>query len=227
MTDLALDEIIRTALTTLWDGLSDGELRREREVLNLFLLGHLLPLVSPSGPIYSPGQLAIEAAVPQHKTATNPRKEPDVCKDLVIWPRPWITVGTPRQVYLDVFRWQSWSGRSLRGETKRRMCGGSLGNMRSMTFRSCSVCPLSRTGLLVMQYFSIFECVESRSPAPAPTEEKSHLHGYLGQLADNTCVSFSISFASAVQHQRAVQLLRWVLQLNSGSVRAHREIILF
>jgi hypothetical protein len=86
----------------------------------LFLLAHLVPLVSPMGPIQSAGQLAVEAAVPQHKSDANRRKEPDVCKDLVVWPRPWMTCwepssGLPRRypmaiVELKVISWRDSGG---------------------------------------------------------------------------------------------------------------------
>ncbi|MGH9883704.1 MAG: hypothetical protein ACRD6N_19950 [Pyrinomonadaceae bacterium] len=121
--DSNLDPVFHTALGTFWAVVNDGELRREREVLNLFVFGHLLPLVSPNGPLHSGGQLAIEAAVPQHKAAANLRKEPDVCKDLVIWPRPWMTCwnseGLPRRFPIAIAEWKVVSWRD-NGTTARK-----------------------------------------------------------------------------------------------------------
>lgn len=83
---------IREAFHALHADLSAGTwYGREREVVSLFVLAHLLPrLVAPLGSLHA-SQLGIEVAVPQIPTPGHRRVRPDVCKDVVIWPSPRMT----------------------------------------------------------------------------------------------------------------------------------------
>lgn len=97
-----LDVTITQALTSLarelsgvgWSG------RREREVVSLFCFGHLLRQCKPGGVLYDPTQVAIEVAVPQIPGQRNltgsSRSKAQVCKDIVIWPRPGMVTWGPQ-----------------------------------------------------------------------------------------------------------------------------------
>jgi len=86
-----LDEIVGNALRSLIDDLSVPSWHgREREIVSLFVLGHLVPLCRRGSALFEPTQIGIEVAVPQYVESR--RTNPDVCKDVVIWPRPKMTV---------------------------------------------------------------------------------------------------------------------------------------
>ena len=99
-----LDNVLRAALIEFGNTIFSGTWRgREREAVSLFVLGHLAPKISPSGPIRHATQLAIEAAVPGVE-GLNPKGR--VNKDLVVWPeagmtlwdRDWKPVNVPAAV---------------------------------------------------------------------------------------------------------------------------------
>ena len=100
----ALKSMVRDLHTSVW-------CRREREIVNLFVLGHLIALCGANGVLHDPMQIGIEAAVPQLPGRGGHRKKPDVCKDIVIWPAPYMTCrgrdGTGRVYPLSVLEWKS------------------------------------------------------------------------------------------------------------------------
>ena len=94
-----LDDIIRRALSSFAAEALDGSWngRREREAVSLFVFGHLLRHVGPSSFLHDPTQIGIEVPVPQVVIETNESnargsaRKLQVCKDVVIWPRPRMT----------------------------------------------------------------------------------------------------------------------------------------
>jgi hypothetical protein len=79
-----LDDLIKSALSSFSSIPQVSQWAREKELVSWFVTDHLLPLVSKESIIHQPSQIGIEVAVPQHKTPNNPRKNPDVCKDVVL-----------------------------------------------------------------------------------------------------------------------------------------------
>lgn len=98
--------ILRTALLK-FSGMAEeaGGRGREREAISFFAFECLLPLVG-SPPLVSAGQICIECAVPQVKQGGKQQ----VCKDLVIWPRPGMTVwnreGQPTNAPSAILEWK-------------------------------------------------------------------------------------------------------------------------
>ena len=85
-----MEQLIRRSLISLHGFLVQGTWHgREREVVSLYAFGHLLPEMTANG--MDPTQIGIEVAVPQVPRENHRRKDPDVCKDLVIWPEPSMT----------------------------------------------------------------------------------------------------------------------------------------
>lgn len=84
---------------------------RERELVSLFVFGYLLPTLYGSAPLHSSAQIGIEVAVPQRQDRPNPRKNPDVCKDLVLWPEPgmvcWDSRGMPTLFPMAIIEWKT------------------------------------------------------------------------------------------------------------------------
>ena len=88
--------------------------RREREAVSLFAFGHLLRQVRAGSFLHNPAQIGIEIPVPQIATLdqTNNRtvKKAQVCKDLVIWPRPgmtcWDQSGNPTVSPAAILEWK-------------------------------------------------------------------------------------------------------------------------
>ena len=84
---------------------------REREYVSIFVFAHLAPTVRPGAPIFDLAQIGIEVAVPQRPAATNLRRHPDVCKDIVLWPKPgmtcWDAQGIPARYPAAVLEWKT------------------------------------------------------------------------------------------------------------------------
>ena len=76
----ALTAFHRRIVATGWRG-------REREAVSLFAFAELAAACRDDGPLFDPAQIGIEVAVPQ-LPGTGKQQ---VCKDLVIWPRPGMT----------------------------------------------------------------------------------------------------------------------------------------
>lgn len=87
-----LEVIVRRALGEFFAAIVQGGWRgREREAVSLFAFEFLAPYAGRSV-LGSAAQIGIECAVPQ----VTAKGKKQVCKDLVIWPRPRMTVGTVR-----------------------------------------------------------------------------------------------------------------------------------
>ncbi|MCC6739319.1 MAG: hypothetical protein IT452_09750 [Planctomycetia bacterium] len=84
MTDL--DQIVVSSLRSfLMEVVSNGWQGREREAVSLYAFGALLAATKPM--VVDPRQIGVEVAVPQIPARGDAAKL-YVCKDLVIWPRP-------------------------------------------------------------------------------------------------------------------------------------------
>ena len=115
-----IDSIVGRSLTSLARELSGGEWkgRREREVVSLFCFGHLVGQCTPGGVLHDPAQISIEVAVPQipgqPDLTGKARSKAQVCKDIVIWPRPrmvcWDAQGKPTVAPLSVIEWKHNQG---------------------------------------------------------------------------------------------------------------------
>jgi hypothetical protein len=110
-----LDPIVQRALTALaadfmakWDG------RREREIVSLFCFGPLLKQCSSGSFLYDPTQIGIEVPVPKIKEQTkltgNQTAKNQICKDIVIWPKPgltcWDLTGKPTVAPASIIEWK-------------------------------------------------------------------------------------------------------------------------
>ena len=115
-----LDEVIRSSLSSLVAGFSANNWtgRREREVVSLFCFGHLLRECRPDSFLHDAAQISIEVAVPQlagqiGRTGKSTSKD-QVCKDVVIWPRPrmtcWDSDGKPTVRPISVIEWKHNEG---------------------------------------------------------------------------------------------------------------------
>lgn len=118
-----LDSMLKTAFISMLDELRQpGWWRREHELVNLFVFGYLIPLCSPGRVLHDLTQIGMEAAVPQLPGRGGDRKNPDVCKDLVIWPEArmtcWGQDGSEMLKPLCVLEWTSLN-RQGRASTRR------------------------------------------------------------------------------------------------------------
>lgn len=84
-----ISQIVSTSLTSFAVDLAKSEwhVRREREAISFYAFRYLLREVQPNSFLHDSAQIGIEVPVPQ---VTNSGKE-QVCKDLVIWPKPMMT----------------------------------------------------------------------------------------------------------------------------------------
>lgn len=115
-----IDALMRSSLSSLIEDISaaDWTGRREREVVSLFAFGHLLRHCRPGAFLYDPAQIGIEVAVPQVPEQTSlsgkSTSKGQVCKDVVLWPRPrmtcWDTTGEPTVRPASVVEWKHDEG---------------------------------------------------------------------------------------------------------------------
>jgi hypothetical protein len=116
-----LDDAIPESLRSFYADIADGWCGREREAVSLFAFGHLARHCGP-GKLLSLAQVGIEVAVRQLKRdEQHKRRGPTVCKDLVIWPEPamtlWDAMGKRSHEPLAVMEWKvnySFGGRAHR-----------------------------------------------------------------------------------------------------------------
>jgi hypothetical protein len=106
-----LDDAIRESLWSFHSDISGGWCGREREAVSLFAFGHLSKHFGPGRALCSLAQIGIEVAVQQLKPSEqHPRRRGTVCKDLVIWPEPgmtlWDAVGNLKHEPLAVVEWK-------------------------------------------------------------------------------------------------------------------------
>jgi hypothetical protein len=117
---VAIDAIIRSALTSLIEDISAGDWtgRREREVVSLFCVGHLIQRVRPDTFLHDLRQISIEVPVPQVTGQVSrtgkPSSKTQVCKDVVIWPKPrmtcWDGNGKPTVRPTSIIEWKHNEG---------------------------------------------------------------------------------------------------------------------
>jgi hypothetical protein len=82
--------------------------------VSLFAFGFLLPRVSPGTILSDATQIAMNVSVPQIRNQRNlsgkVRAHTNVFKDLVIWPKPWMTCWSgdacPTEVPLAILEWK-------------------------------------------------------------------------------------------------------------------------
>jgi len=89
-----LDVIIEKSLRSFHSDICSSEwCGREREMLSLYVFGHLVKFCHPRTILYDTAQIGIEVAVPQLPPDQEHRgRGKTVCKDLVIWPEPKMTM---------------------------------------------------------------------------------------------------------------------------------------
>ena len=107
-----LDEAVAGSLKTLYQDVSlTSWYGREREIVSLYVFGHLLPLCFKSSVLFDATQIGIEVAVPQVKVELSQKQKAVVCKDVVIWSRPkmtcWNVENNSHQYPLSVLEWKS------------------------------------------------------------------------------------------------------------------------
>jgi hypothetical protein len=114
------DTMIRSALSSLIEDISSGDWtgRREREVVSLFCIGHLVQHCRPDTFLHDLRQISIEVPVPQvngqvGRTGKTSSKT-QVCKDVVIWPKPrmtcWDDNGKPTVRPTSIIEWKHNEG---------------------------------------------------------------------------------------------------------------------
>jgi len=92
--DHTIDRTARQALQAFCTELAESRARPriEREMVSRFCFGPLLDQVESGSWLFDPGQIGIEVAVPriadQMKLSGRSGAKNQVCKDIVIWPRP-------------------------------------------------------------------------------------------------------------------------------------------
>jgi hypothetical protein len=125
-----LDSGIRISLQSLVNDLRSYQYPvREREIVSLFVLGHLVPRCKELGVLADATQVAIDGAVPQ--VITGERSKPQVCKDVVIWPKPrmtcWDDQWCPVHYPVAVLEWKNIlrrdNGRTIKRKLVRTLSG--------------------------------------------------------------------------------------------------------
>lgn len=109
-----MDDIIRRSLTSFAEEALAGDWRgrREREAVSLFAFGFLLREANAGGTLHDPAQITIEFPVPQvtERDGAWASTKSQVCKDLVIWPRPamtcWDDEGKPSVPPAAILEWK-------------------------------------------------------------------------------------------------------------------------
>lgn len=83
-----IDSIVHQSLTEFAKEIFEIKwIVKEREAVSLYAFGCLLKQCQPDGILYDPRQIGIEVRVLKTKID----KKPEVCKDLIIWPKPGLT----------------------------------------------------------------------------------------------------------------------------------------
>jgi hypothetical protein len=116
-----IDAIVTQSLEALALELASGSWRgrREPEVVSLFCFGHLVGHCRPATALADPSQISIEVTVPQIPETAGSKMQ--VCKDIVIWPRPrmacWDEDGKPTVRPLSILEWKHNEGDMSEGDT--------------------------------------------------------------------------------------------------------------
>jgi hypothetical protein len=106
----SLDDVLRAAFADFYEALSrpnGGWFAKERDCVNRFAMGHLVPACTPGGVLHDPAQIGIESPVKQPEGVGSRLSAP---KDVVIWPRPhgncWSPDMLPVNPPLAVLEWK-------------------------------------------------------------------------------------------------------------------------
>lgn len=106
-----VEELLHAAFEEFFESLSkagEGWFAKERDCVNRFVMGHLVPSCSPGSPIEHPAQIGMEIAV---KMPDGRGNRPTSPKDIVIWDSPFGTCWTPqmepKRAPLAVLEWKS------------------------------------------------------------------------------------------------------------------------
>lgn len=116
-----VDAIVTQSLEALALELASGSWkgRREREVVSLFCFGHLVGHCRPATTLADPAQISIDVTVPQLPGTAGSKMQ--VCKDIVIWPRPrmacWDKAGKPTVRPLSIIEWKHNEGEMSEDDT--------------------------------------------------------------------------------------------------------------
>lgn len=110
----SMDDIIWRSLISFAEEALAGDWRgrREREAVSMYAFGCLLREVRAGGIVYDPAQITIEFPVPQvtGRDGASVSAKNQVCKDLVIWPRPgmtcWDDEGKPTVPPAAILEWK-------------------------------------------------------------------------------------------------------------------------
>ncbi len=101
-----LEQLLHTTLTAFAQTVLRGTwYGKEREAVSYYAFGFLAKACREGTPLFDPGQIAIEGRIPA--TAGHTKKQ--VCKDLVIWPRPGMNCWEGRQAVhlpLAIMEWK-------------------------------------------------------------------------------------------------------------------------
>jgi hypothetical protein len=89
-----IDVIIKDSLQSFYEDVGSLESSgREREMISLFAFGYLVKSCRPKTVLYDSTQIGIEVAVQQlPRSASDPGRGSTVCKDIVIWHAPRMTL---------------------------------------------------------------------------------------------------------------------------------------
>jgi hypothetical protein len=105
-----LDEFLREAFDEFYESLSQpggGWFAKERDCVNRFVMGHLVPFCSPASPLKHPSQIGMEVAVKMPDGMGSRLTSP---KDVVIWGSPhgtcWSAEMKPTHAPMAVLEWK-------------------------------------------------------------------------------------------------------------------------
>lgn len=103
-----LDNTIKQALRSFHQDLcAPGWCGREREMISLYVFGHLAERCDPKG--LRLAQIGIEVAVPQlPRNAQHLKRRGDVCKDILIWATPRMTCWTKEGLHREPLAVMEW-----------------------------------------------------------------------------------------------------------------------
>lgn len=163
----ALESMLQELLTSSWYG-------RERELVSLFVLGHLIPLCDANGVLQTPTQIGIEVAVPQLAGRGGERKKSHVCKDVVIWPKSSMTCwghhGTEQCYPLAVLEWKSLNRHDC-GAVRTKKRHEHAADLRWLAAMSSLVSPFVGYAILVNQQESPVHITAARVCQEEITED--------------------------------------------------------
>ncbi|MDZ7337874.1 MAG: hypothetical protein ONB30_04985 [candidate division KSB1 bacterium] len=100
-----IDNVVRNSLTDFTNRVfTSAWWGKEREAVSLFAFGHLIKHCRPGSVLYDPAQIGIEVRVPK---ADSVGKKAEICKDLVIWPKPGLTCWNENEWPVAILEWKA------------------------------------------------------------------------------------------------------------------------